>query len=222
MTRNTKKIGILLADDHEVVRRGVRGLLDAQRGLQVIGEAADGREAVEMAMKLKPNIAIVDIGMPELDGLEVTRKIRKTIPETRVLILTMHESDEMVRQVMEAGARGFVLKSDLAYCIVKVVKAISDGEFSFSPKVSQIMLNGFLNAGKRSSRSDNSQSRPSPREVETIRHLAAGKTNKEVAAALGITVRTVETYRARIMAKLDLHSMSDLVRYAFRHDLIEA
>lgn len=212
-----KKLRILIADDHAVVRRGVRGLLRAQRGWRVVSEAANGREAVEKAKKLKPDLAILDISMPDLDGLQVTRQIREALPNAKVLILTMHESDQMVRRVLGAGAHGYVLKSDLAACLVKGVKHISDGKRFLTPKVSAIGLESFLRTESHHQKTQQPQARPTPREMEIIRLLAQGKANKQIAALLGITVRTVETHRATIMVKLGLHSIVELIHYAVRH-----
>lgn len=222
MTRGAKKLHILVADDHELVRRGIRELLRARRGWRVIGEAVNGREAVEKAIKLKPDVVIVDISMPDLDGLQATRQIREASPNTEVVVLTMHESDQMVRRVLDAGALGYVLKSDLAAHLVKAVKNVSTGELFLTPKVSDIVLKGFLRTGNRLDASDHSQVRPTPREVEIIRLLAEGKANKKIAADLGITIRTVETHRAKIMLKLGLGSLAELVHYAIRHNIISA
>jgi DNA-binding NarL/FixJ family response regulator len=215
-----KKLRILIADDHELVRRGIRGLLQTHRGWRIVGEAVNGREAVQMAKTLKPNLAIVDISMPDLDGLEATRQIREADPNIEVVVLTMHESNQMVRRVLEAGARGYVLKSDLARCLVKAVKCVSEGKRFLTPKVSEIVLEGFLKTGTQPERTVRSQDRPTPRELEIIRLLAEGKTNKEIAAALGITVRTVETHRAKIMLKLGLHSLTELIHYAIRNKIV--
>ena len=222
MTKGKKKLRILVADDHELVRRGIRGLLRARSGWKVIGEAANGREAVEKASKLKPDVAIVDISMPELDGLQATRQIREAIPNTEVVVLTMHESDQMVRRVLDAGARGYVLKSDIATQLLKVVKDVSAGKLFLTPRVSDIVLKGFLKIRKQPDPEQYSKARPTPREVEIIRLLAQGKANKEIAAELGITIRTVETHRARIMLKLGLHSLTELIHYAIRHAIFSA
>jgi DNA-binding NarL/FixJ family response regulator len=210
----------VVADDHEFVRRGIRGLLGAQRGWKVVGEAANGREAVEKATKSKPDVAIVDISMPDLDGLQATRQIREVTPGTSVVILTMHESDQMVRRVLEAGALGYVLKSDLAAQLVKAVKAVSAGKLFLTPRVSDIILNGFLKNANQPEQAGRSQARPTLREVEIIRLLAEGKANKEIAAKLGITTRTVETHRAKIMLKLGLHSLAELIHYAIRSEIV--
>jgi DNA-binding NarL/FixJ family response regulator len=222
MTRGTKKLRILVADDHELVRRGIRGLLRARRGWTVVGEAMNGREAVEKANRLKPDVAIVDISMPDLDGLQATRQIRDTAPTSQVVVLTMHESDQMVRRVLDAGALGYVLKSDLAAHLVKAVKNVSAGKLFLTPRVSDIVLKGFLKTGDQPYQAGHSRARPTPREVEIIRLLAEGKANKKIAAELGITVRTVETHRARIMLKLGLHSLTELIHYAIRHEIFSA
>jgi len=219
MTRGTKRLRILVADDHELVRRGIRGLLRARRGWTVVGEAMNGREAVEKTNRLKPDVAILDISMPGLDGLQATRRIRETVPTTEVVVLTMHESDQMVRRVLDAGALGYVLKSDLATQLVKAVKDVSAGKQFLAPRVSDIVLKGFLKTGNQVDTTGHSQVRPTPREVEVIRLLAEGKANKEIAVELGITIRTVETHRAKIMLKLGLHSLTELIHYAIRHKI---
>ena len=219
MGRAAKKLCILVADDHELVRRGIRGLLRARRGWTVVGEAMNGREAVEKANRLKPDVAILDISMPDLDGLQATRRIREAVPTTEVVVLTMHESDQMVRRVLDAGARGYVLKSDLATHLVKAVKDVCAGKMFLTPRVSDIVVRGFLATGEESDPTEHSQARPTPREVEIIRLLAEGKANKEIAAKLEITIRTVETHRAKIMLKLGLHSLAELIHYAIRHKI---
>jgi len=219
MTKATKPLRILVADDHELVRRGIRGLLRARRGWTVVGEAMNGREAVEKANRLKPDVAILDISMPDLDGLQATRRIREAVPTTEVVVLTMHESDQMVRRVLDAGARGYVLKSDLATHLVKAVKDVCAGKMFLTPRVSDIVVRGFLATGEESDPTEHSEARPTPREVEIIRLLAEGKANKEIAAKLGITIRTVETHRAKIMLKLGLHSLAELIHYAIRHKI---
>lgn len=215
-----KKLRILLADDHALVRRGVRGLLRAHSGWRVVGEAASGTEAVEMAKKLEPDVAIVDISLPEMDGVQVTRQIRDALPNTKVLILTMHDSDEVVQSALGAGANGYVLKSDLTECLVKAVKDISSGKRSLTPKVSEIVLNGFLKAKGPNRQTRGADSRPTPRELEIIRFLALGKVNKEIAWELGISVRTVDAHRAKVMQKLGFHSLAELIHFALREGII--
>lgn len=220
MTKKKTTLRIVVADDHELVRRGIRDLLHVQRGWKVVGEAAGGRDAVEMVKSLKPDIAILDITMPEMDGLEATRQIREAAAPARVLILTMHESDQMVRRVLEAGARGYVLKSDMAVHLVQAVKDLANGKLSLTPKVSEIVLEGFLKRGVDAKQQEHASARLSPREREIVRLLARGRANKEIAAELGITLRTVETHRRRIMMKMGFHSLTDLIHYAIRDKIV--
>ena len=217
-----KNLRILLADDHGLVRRGARAVLGSRRRWSVVGEAANGREAVKKAIELKPDVAVVDISMPELDGVEVARQIREAVPDTKVLVLTMHESDQMVRRALEAGARGYLLKSDLTECLAKAVEALSKGKRFLTPKVSEIVLDGFLKPRSQHQHGKRACAGTTPRELEIIRLLAEGKANKETAALLGITVRTVETHRAKIMLKLGLHSLAELVHYAMRNEIISS
>jgi len=222
MSKVRKKLRILLADDHELVRRGVRSLLHTQPHWRVVAEAASGSEAVLKARKLKPDIAILDLGMPQMDGLEATRQIQEAVPTSKVLVLTMHESDQMVQRVLEAGASGYVLKSDLAGQLLKAVRSVSRGKRFLTQRVSEIVLLGFLRAKMESKENEETQAqvKPTPREAEIIRLLAAGKTNKQIAAQLGIAVRTAETHRANIMLKLGLHSITELIHYALRRGMI--
>ncbi len=217
-----KKLRILVADDHGLVRRGARAVLHSRPGWRVVGEAANGREAVEKAIELKPDVAVVDISMPEMDGVEVVRQIREAVPDTKVLVLTMHESDQMVQRALDAGAHGYVLKSDLTDCLVRAVKAVSEGKRFLTPQVSEIVLEGFLKTKGQHQQGKRASARTTPRELEIIRLLAQGKSNKEIAALLGITVKTVETHRARIMLKLGLHSLAELIHYAIRQGIISA
>ena len=216
---NTKELRILLADNHAVFRRGERGLLQRQLGWRVVGEAANAKETIEKTKKLKPDVVIVDIGMPGLDGVRATRQILHAVPNAKVLVLTMHLSDQMVQSALEAGASGYILKSDPAKSLVKAVKDLSNGKRSLTPKVSEIVLEGFLKARSHHPDRERPEVRPTPREIEIIRLLAEGKVNKEIAAQLRITVRTVETHRARIMQKLGFHSIVELIHYALRNGI---
>ena len=217
-----KKLRILIADDHGLVRRGARALLNSRPGWRVVGEAVNGREAVRKAVELKPDVAVIDIGMPELDGVEAARQIREASPNTKVLVLTMHESGQIVRRALDAGARGYLLKSDLTDCLPEAVEAIAGGKRFLTPKVSEIVLEGFLNTTSQHQRGGRAAVQPTPREMEIIRLLAEGKLNKEIAGLLGITVRTVETHRAKIMLKLGLHSLAELIHYAMRNEIISS
>jgi DNA-binding NarL/FixJ family response regulator len=216
-----KRLRILLADDHGLVRRGAREVLNGRPGWRVVGEATNGREAVQKAIELKPDVAVIDIGMPELDGVEAARQIGEAVPGTKVLVLTMHESDQMVRRALDAGARGFLLKSDLTDSLIKAVKAVADGKRFLAPKVSEIVLDGFLKARSHHQQEDRAGTRTTPRENEIVRLLAEGKVNKEIAALLGISVRTVETHRSKINLKLGLHSLAELIHYAMRHGIVQ-
>jgi DNA-binding NarL/FixJ family response regulator len=211
---------ILVADDHEVVRKGLVSLLQAQPEWQVCGEAGDGREAVEKALELKPDVLILDIGMPTLNGLEATRQILKTNPHARVLILTLHDSDQVVREVLNAGARGFLLKSDAARDLVAAVEALRHDKTYFTSKVATMVLEGYLKGGTPGAVISPGRNRLTPREREIVQLLAEGKSTKEVAVALGLSVKTAETHRSNIMRKLQLHSVSDLVLYAVRNNIV--
>jgi DNA-binding NarL/FixJ family response regulator len=217
-----KKLRILIADDHAMTRRGAHAVLHSRRGWRVVGEATNGREAVEKAIELKPDVAVVDIGMPELDGVEVTRQIREAVPNTKVLVLSMHESDQLISRALDAGACGYLLKSDLTNCLPKAVKAIAEGKRFLTPKVSEIVLQGFLKKRSQHRPGERAGVRITPRESEIVRLLAEAKSNKEIASQLGIAVRTVETHRANIMLKLGLHSLAELVHYALRCGIISA
>ena len=223
MSKNIEKLRILVADDHALMRRGIRAMLDTQRGWTVVGEAGTGLEAVEQAKRLKPDVAVLDVTMPELDGIEATRQIRQAAPDTKILILTMHESRQMVRRLLEAGASGYVLKSDFSRSLVGAVRAVSRDERFLSSKVAEIVLNGFLAAADVAPEvpaAELSERKLTPRERQIIRLLGAGKSHKQTAAELGMAVRTVETHRAKIMLKLGLNSLSQLVQYALRNGLI--
>ena len=213
---------ILLVDDHEVVRRGLSVLLRAKPDWEVCGEASNGREAVEKALKLNPDVVILDVGMPHLNGFEATRQIVKARPEARILILTLHDSESLVQEVLSAGARGFLLKSDAARDLVTAVEALQNNKRYFTPKVASMVLEDYL----RKQNADGTEEAPTrakltPREREIVQLLAEGKSSREVADALGLSVKTAETHRANIMRKLNLHSVSDLVMYAVRNNIVQ-
>lgn len=215
-------IRILIADDHSIVRRGVRALLECQAGWTICGEAATGAEAILKAKRLKPDVIVMDISMPELNGLEATRQIHAEMPNTPVLILSMHESDQHVRELLDAGARGYVLKSDLDRTLSVAIQTLRAGKRFFSPKVSEIVVEGFLKgADKRRQQSPKAPLTLTPRQKEVVRLLAEGKINKEIGVILGVSTKTVETHRAQIMRRLELHSFSELVLYAARERIIE-
>jgi DNA-binding NarL/FixJ family response regulator len=213
---------LLVADDHEIVRQGLRSVLESQRDCKVVGEAVDGRQAVSMTKELNPDVVILDIGMPSLNGLEATRQILKMRPQTKVLILTMHESDSLIREVLDAGACGFILKTDAGRDLVSAVDSLRRNKPFFTPRVSQMILDGFLKGDRRTQETPPAGARLTPRQREIVQLLAEGKSSKEVAVALGLSVKTAETHRANIMRKLDCHCVSEVVRYAIRNKIVEA
>jgi len=214
-----KTLKILVADDHEIVREGLKARLEKHAGWKVCAEAANGRQAVELARALKPDVAVLDISMPELNGIEATRQIRKACPNTEVLILSMQDADVAVHDVLAAGARGFVLKTDTARLLVSAIEALAEHKPFFTGRVSELVLGGFLDPDRAAR--DSAVGRLSPREREIAQLLAEARTNKEVAAKLGVSVKTIDAHRANIMRKLNLHSVAELVRYAIREKLIE-
>jgi DNA-binding NarL/FixJ family response regulator len=216
------KIRIFVADDHEIVRRGLRATLQAEPEIELIGEASNGREAVARVNELQPDLVIMDVGMPELNGLEATRQIHAVSPAVRVLILTVHESEQVVREVLDAGAQGYLLKSDAGRDLVHAVHALLEDKPFFTSKVARMVLQGFLRrpAGEEAKESSTG-TQLSMREREIVQLLSEGKSNKEVAQLLGISVKTAETHRTNIMRKLELHSITDLVRYAIRNKMVE-
>ncbi len=216
-----KSLRILLVDDHEVVRQGMRALLVARPEWEVCAEAADGREAVELAKQKNPDVVVMDISMPELNGLEATRQILKALPGTEVLILTLHESEQLVRRVVESGARGYVLKSDAGRNLVEGVAALSRHKGFFSSKVATVVVESCLQRGKTTGRTHRSRDLLTPREREVVQLLAEGKSNKEIGATLRLSVHTAETHRNNIMRKLGTHSLSGLIRYALRNKIVQ-
>jgi DNA-binding NarL/FixJ family response regulator len=210
---------ILIADDHEVARKGIRSLLESHAGWEVCGEARDGREAVECATRLKPDVLLLDVGMPNLNGLDATRQILALNPDARILILTVHDSEQVVREVLAAGARGFLLKSDAGRDLVAAVEALQHRRTFFTSSVAQMMLEGYLRPNDEADVSG--QRVLTPREREVIQLVAEGKTTKEVATALRLSVKTAETHRTNLMRKLDLHSVAALTLYAVRNGIVQ-
>jgi DNA-binding NarL/FixJ family response regulator len=210
---------ILVVDDHELVRRGVRDLLDAQPGWEVCGEAGTGPAAVEAAERLKPDVVVLDLSLPGLHGLEVTRRILHLLPGTRILVLTMHASEELIRHVLRAGAHGYVLKSDAASLVVSAVRSLERREPFLAPRVTEVVLDGYLQR-------DLAEPPPgdplTPREREVLQLVAEGRSSKAVAALLGVAVKTIESHRASLMRKLHVRTIADLVRYAVRNGLVQA
>ena len=210
---------ILLADDHELILSGLKAILEGEPGWKVVGLARDGREAVKMAAQLRPHVAVLDISMPELNGIEATRQIRRDSPETEILILTMHNSEVIVREVLEAGAKGFILKTDTNRLLKTAIESLGAHKPFFTSNASEVILQGYLDPSAKPGVPE-SQTRLSPREREIVQMLAEGRSSKEVAAKLSVSVKTVEAHRSNVMRKLNLHSVAQLVRYAIRNDMI--
>lgn len=211
---------ILIADDHAVVRRGLRALIETHPKWKVIDEAADGREAVTKAASLHPDIAIIDIGMPELNGLDAAAQILRATPQTRVLILTMHTAEDLIQKTLGAGASGYILKSDAERDLIIAIEALLQGKSFFTRAASNVLLSNIRDPGSKRLPQPDSP-RLSGREREVIQLLAEGKSNKEVGALLHISTRTVENHRAKVMGKLGLRSFSELVLYAARNKIVE-
>jgi two-component system response regulator NreC len=210
-----KRTRILLVDDHAVVRQGFKMLLDAQPDMEIVGEASNGREAVETAEALRPDVVVMDVAMPELNGIEATRRLTASTPHTRVIALSMHKDSVYVREILRAGARGYLLKDSGAEDLVSAIRAVAKGESYLSPAVSNAVLDDYRK------HVTNPIDLLTSREREVLQMLAEGKTNKEIAGVLNLSVYTVDAHRGRIMEKLNLHSINDLVRFAVRNGIIE-
>ena len=210
-----KKIRILLADDHIVVRQGFRMILAGQPDMEIVGEAGNGREAVELAERLQPEVVVMDVAMPELNGIEATRRLAASAPHTRVLALSMHKDSVYVREILRAGARGYLLKDAIDKDLLASVRAVSRGEGYLSPAISEAVLTDYRK------HVTNPIDLLSSREREVLQMIAEGKTNKDIATVLNLSVYTVEAHRGRILEKLNLHSTTELVKFAIRNGLTE-
>src|SRR5579872_907977 len=208
-------IRVLLADDHAMVRKGFRLILEAQPDMEIVGEAGNGREAVELSQSLKPDVVVMDVAMPELNGIEATRRLATSSPHTRVLALSMHKDSVYVREILRAGARGYLLKDSVAADLINAVRAVAQGEGYISPAVSNAVLDDYRK------HVTNPIDLLSSREREVLQILAEGKTKKEIAGVLNLSVYTVDAHRGRIMEKLNVHSINELVRFAVRNGLID-
>jgi DNA-binding NarL/FixJ family response regulator len=214
-----KKLRILMADDHVVMRTGLRVLLERQANLEVVGEAANGRETIELAASLKPDVVVMDVGMPSLNGIEATKAIVTQRPATAVIVLSMHADESYVMRALKAGARAYLLKDSAAADLISAIEAVSQGKSFFSPKVSRILAEDYIRVLKQKGAVDTYDLLTS-REQEILQLLAEGKANKEVASTLNISPYTVETHRSHILQKLNLHNSAELVLYAVRKGII--
>ena len=215
-----EKLRVLLVDDHTVVRHGLRRILASDEQIEIVGEAGDGRAALEVAQRVQPHVVVMDVALPELNGIEATRQLAKRAPNVHVLMLTMHADDVYVRQALKAGARGYLLKDSEDLDLIKAVKAVGAGGSFFSPAVSRVVLSGYL-GDRPMGEADDPLGRLTDREREVLQLIAEGKTNKEIAVALSLSVNTVETHRKHLMEKLDLHNTAELVRFAIRERLVQ-
>ena len=214
-----KKIAVLLADDHTLIRAGLRMVIEAQSDLSVVGEANNGREAMAMAEALKPDVVVMDIGMPSLNGIEAAREIRKTLPETQIVMLSMHSDEGYVLRALKAGAKAYLLKDSAEADLARAIRAAAVGKSFFSPAVGQVLLEDYMRKLQRTGAED-SYELLSPREREILQLVAEGKSSKEIATLLNLSVYTVETHRAHVMEKLNLHGIPELILYAVRKGII--
>lgn len=215
-----RPLRILVADDHEVMRNGMRALIEQEPGWEVCGTAVNGQEAVDTAKRLKPEVVVLDMTMPELDGLEALRQIKRALPDTEVVIFSAHHSEEVIERLFDAGAKSYIQKSDAGRHLVSAIKSLAEHKAFFTPAISQILFAKFLSssAGKKQNGQEHAVTN---RERDVVRLLARGSSNKEVANSLGISIRTAETHRATLMRKLGLDSLAALVRYAIRNNIVE-
>ncbi len=213
------KIRVLLADDHTILRDGIRALLEDQADIEVIGEAEDGLATVRMVAQLKPDVVVMDIAMPLLNGLEATRQIQRDFPLVRVLILTMHENEEYIRQVLAAGALGYVLKDAAARDLLDAIRSVNRGEAVLSPAITRLVIEDYLRWGDIPP--EDTSNRLTPREREVLQLIAEGYTNKQIAEILSLSIKTVQSHRTNMMSKLDLHDRGELIKYAIQKKIID-
>lgn len=217
-----RKVQVLLVDDHELVRKGLRVVLEAEPGYEICGEAGNGLEALEKVRQLRPDVVVLDICLPGLNGVETARRILKAFPESQILALTMSDSEQIAHQLLDAGVQGYLLKSDAASELVTGIESLCQRRPFFTSKISSMILHGYLNFAARTREHETPAGSLTAQERQITQLLAEGESNKEVATTLKISVKTAETHRANIMRKLGLHSIGDLVRYAIRNQIIEA
>jgi DNA-binding NarL/FixJ family response regulator len=214
-----KKIRILLADDHNIMRRGLRLLLERQPEFEVVGEAADGRQAVEAVEATKPDVAVLDIAMPNMSGIEAAQRVRALLPQAAIIILSMHSDEGYVLRALKAGAKGYLLKDSAENDLIEAIKAVSEGKAFFSPEISKILVEDYVRDMRKRGAEDSYELLTS-REREILQLLAEGKSNKDIATSLNLSLYTVETHRRNLQDKLNLHSVAELILYAVRKGLI--
>jgi DNA-binding NarL/FixJ family response regulator len=213
------RITILIVDDHTLLRDGIRAILEEQPDITVVGQAEDGREAVRLASQLRPNVVLMDIAMPLLNGLEATRQIKREHPEINVLILTMYDHEEYFRQVLEVGASGYIIKRAAASELVAAIRAVNRGEAVLSPVITRLLLEDYLQRYSKKIESD--PDALSPREREVLQLIAEGKTSREIAEIMHLSIKTIQSHRTSLMQKLDLHDRGELIKYAIQKKIIE-
>ncbi|HZO86651.1 MAG TPA: response regulator transcription factor [Verrucomicrobiae bacterium] len=217
-----KKIHVLLADDHTVVRQGLRMLLEGEQDITVVGEADNGLQTVQLARKLKPDIVVLDVAMPHLNGLEVTRRIMRDLPDTRVLVLSSYSDEEYVQQLTEQGASGYLVKQTAANDLIKAIREAHKGNAFFSPSISKRFLDQCRDAFTHGGRPSKQTGRLTGREAEVLQMIAEGRANKQIAADLGISIKTVEKHRQQVMNKLGIHDVAGLTRHAISKGIVAA
>ncbi|GAX60327.1 TRAP-type C4-dicarboxylate transporter, periplasmic solute-binding protein [Candidatus Scalindua japonica] len=215
------KIRVLLADDHTIVRQGLIALLDSHEDIEIVGEAENGRQAFEKTKQMIPDIVVLDITMPNLNGIEATRKIKKLNPEIKVIVLTMHDNEEYVYQLLQAGASGYLLKESAVSDLVSAINAVKKGDIFLSPKISKVVVKDYIKHTERESKAFDSLNMLTSREREVLQLIAEGYTNKEVARLLKLSIKTVDIHRAHIKEKLQIRDTAGLVKYSIRHGLIK-
>lgn len=215
-----KAVRVLIADDHEVVLEGVRSLIERQPDLEVCGLATTGREAVDLARKTNPDVVVLDLTMPEMDGLDAIRQIKKAVPDTEVVVFSAHPSEDLIEDVFEAGAKSYIEKIEASRDLVSAIRSLAEHKPFFTSQTSEVLFSKFLVPGSKK-QPDRAEPKLTAREREIVRLLAQSGSNKEIATTLGISIRTVETHRATLMHKLGVHSVAGVVRYAIRHHIIE-
>ena len=215
------KTKVLLVDDHTIVRQGIKALLDTQEGIEVVGEAEDGREAIEKAKQMAPNVIVIDITMPNLNGIEATRQIKKINPEMKVLVLTVHDNEEYVHRILQAGASGYLLKESAVSDLVSAINAVEKGDIFLSPSISKVVVKDYIRHVETGSGDFDSLNILTNREREVLQLIAEGHTNKNIAHVLKLSVKTVDVHRSHIMDKLNIHDITGLVKYSIRKGLIK-